>query len=89
MDIIYKIKNRFDKKYLSNNSNVTNDKFKRNNHLIINKLIDYIPAMMITNLSTLLLVSVDGIIVGHLIGEEALSSVNVFYPIKSKEFLFL
>ena len=81
MDIIYKIKNRFDKKYLSNNNNVTNDKFKRNNHLIINKLIDYIPAMMITNLSTLLLVSVDGIIVGHLIGEEALSSVNVFYPV--------
>lgn len=45
------------------------------------KLREYIPPMLITNLSTLLLVSVDGIVVGNLVGQHALASVNFFYPI--------
>ena len=45
------------------------------------KLIKYIPPMLVTRLSTLLLVSVDSIVVGNLVGDDALSSVSLFYPI--------
>ena len=45
------------------------------------KLREYIPPMLVTNLSTLLLISVDGLVVGNLVGESALTSVNLFYPI--------
>ena len=45
------------------------------------KLREYILPMLITNLSSLLLVSVDGLVVGNLVGEKALASVNLFYPI--------
>ena len=45
------------------------------------KLREYIPPMLVTNLSTLLLVSVDGVVVGNLVGATALASVNLFYPI--------
>ena len=45
------------------------------------KLREYIPPMLITNLSTLLLINVDGLVVGNLVGKNALSSVNLFYPI--------
>ena len=45
------------------------------------KLREYIPPMLVTNLSTLLLVSVDGVVVGNLVGSTALASVNLFYPI--------
>ena len=45
------------------------------------KLKEYIPPMLITNLSTLLLVSVDSLVVGNFVGAAALSSVNLFYPI--------
>ena len=81
MNIFEKIKNIFKINSLSKNNTSIDDKFTRNNDLIVKKLIEYIPAMMITNLSTLLLISVDGIVVGHFIGEEALSSVSVFYPV--------
>ena len=56
-------------------------RFRRNGDLTGRKLIEYIPAMMITNLSTLLLVSVDGVVAGNLVGEEALSAVSIFYPV--------
>ena len=45
------------------------------------KLREYIPPMLITNMSTLLLINVDSLVVGNLVGEDALSSVNLFYPI--------
>ena len=76
MNILKKIKNYFKRKYLNNNDNVISDKFTRNNDLIIKKLIEYIPAMLITNLSSFLLVSVDSIVCGHFIGENALSSIQ-------------
>ena len=81
MNILKKIKNYFKRKYLNNNDNVISDKFTRNNDLIIKKLIEYIPAMLITNLSSFLLVSVDSMVCGHFIGENALSSINIFYPV--------
>lgn len=56
------------------------ERFKRENTLINSKLRNYLPIMILTNLSVLLLVSVDGVVVGNLLGEEALSSVNIFYP---------
>ena len=45
------------------------------------KLKEYIPAMLMTNLSTLLLVTVDGVVAGNLVGEDALASINIFSPI--------
>ena len=55
--------------------------FRRKGDLTGRKLGEYIPAMLITNLSTLLLVSVDGIVAGNLVGSDALSAVNIFYPV--------
>lgn len=36
--------------------------------------------MVVNNLSVLLLVSVDGLVLGNLVGKNALAAVNVFYP---------
>ena len=75
----------FLKKVFANTANdggeVVDDKFKRNNDLIIEKLVEYIPAMLFTNLSTLMMVSLDGIVAGNFIGQDALSSVHIFYPV--------
>ena len=49
--------------------------------LSMRKLKEYIPAMLMTNLSTLLLVTVDGVVAGNLVGEDALASINIFSPI--------
>ena len=57
------------------------NKYRRRDDLTRHKLREYIPAMIMTNLSTLLLLSVDGIVAGNLVGADALSSINVFYPI--------
>ena len=45
------------------------------------KIKEYFPAMLATNLSTLLLISVDALVVGNFMGDDALSSVNIFYPV--------
>ena len=55
-------------------------KFHRDGSLTRKKLFEYIPAMIITNLSTLLLISVDGLVLGNFVGNDALSAVNIFYP---------
>ena len=55
-------------------------RFSRTGSLTRRKLLEYIPALLMTNLSTLLLVSVDGLVVGNLVGGNALSAVNIFYP---------
>lgn len=76
---------RFLKKIFANTGNNSGEtvdaRFKRNNDLIIEKLVGYIPAMLMTNLSTMLMVSLDGIVAGNFIGQDALSSVNIFYPV--------
>ena len=55
-------------------------RFKRTDSLVTKKLLAYIPVMIFTTLSTLLLISIDGIVVGNLLGPDALASVNIFYP---------
>ncbi len=56
-------------------------RFQRKGTLIHKKLLEYLPALIVTNMSTFLLLSVDGLVVGNLIGAEALSAVNIFYPV--------
>lgn len=56
-------------------------RFGRDGSLTMRKLREYIPPMIVTNLSTLLLISVDGLVVGNFVGSNALASVNIFYPI--------
>lgn len=56
------------------------ERFRRTGALTKRKLLEYIPAMILTNLSVLMLLSVDGIVVGNLVGADALSAVNIFYP---------
>ena len=55
-------------------------KFKFSGELTKRKIREYFPAMIITNLSTLLLITVDGIVVGNMVGNDALASVNIFSP---------
>lgn len=57
------------------------ERFKLSGELTRKKLMKFLPFMIMTNLSNLLLVSVDGLVVGNFEGTEALSSVNVFSPI--------
>lgn len=47
------------------------------------KIAEYLLVMTITNLSNLLLVSVDGIVVGNILGKDAFASVNIFGPVIS------
>ncbi|MBR0038674.1 MAG: MATE family efflux transporter [Lachnospiraceae bacterium] len=56
-------------------------KYKRKDSLIRMKYFEYIPVLYIMNLSTLLLMAVDGLVVGNLMGPDALAAVNVFAPI--------
>lgn len=56
------------------------DNFRIKGTLTAEKLMEYLPIMIFTNLSTLLLLSVDGIVVGNLVSAEALSSVNILLP---------
>ena len=63
-------------------NNEIKSRFKRTDSLIRMKYLEYVPVLFITNLSTLLLVSVDGIVVGNFIGDIALEAVNMFVPIE-------
>ena len=58
----------------------TNNEFEFDGDLTKRKLIQYFPAMLFTNISTLLLITVDGLVVGNFCGNDALSSVNIFQP---------
>ena len=57
------------------------EEYRRDGGLTERKLREYIPAMTLTNLSTLLLLSVDGIVAGNFVGQDALSCISVFYPV--------
>ena len=57
------------------------ERFRRNDSLVHRKLLSYLPFMIATNLATLLLSTVDGVVVGNLVGSEALSAVSIFMPI--------
>lgn len=67
------------RKDCTQNNNIEKD-FCISGALTSKKLLEYIPVMILTNISVLLLVSVDGLVVGNLVGEQALSSVSIFYP---------
>ncbi len=67
------------RKEIDNNEGLL--RFRRKGDLTGRKLAEYLPAMLITNLSTLLLVTVDGVVAGNLVGKDALASINIFYPV--------
>lgn len=56
-------------------------KYRRKGGLTARKLAEYIPVMIITNLSLLLINTVDGIVAGNFVGPKALSSISIFFPI--------
>ena len=56
-------------------------KFKRNKSLIRIKMLEYVPTLFLSNLSTLLILTADGLVVGNFLGSDALASVNIFYPV--------
>lgn len=65
---------------MNNKRNEIENKYKRKNSLIRFKLLEYIPILVISNLSTLLILSVDSIVVGNYVGSEALAAIQIFYP---------
>ena len=56
------------------------ERFQRDGVLTARKLREYVPVMLVNNLSVLLLITVDGLVLGNLVGPKALSAVNIFYP---------
>lgn len=62
-------------------NNVEGQKFKRNKSLIRIKMLEYVPTLFLSNISTLLILTVDGLVVGNFLGSDALASVNIFYPV--------
>ena len=56
-------------------------KYRRKGSLIMRKLAQYVPVMIITNISMLLIQTVDQVVAGNFIGKEALSSISIFYPV--------
>ena len=57
------------------------EQFRRDDSLVHHKLLSYLPFMIATNLATLLLSTVNGVVVGNLVGSDALSAVSIFSPI--------
>ena len=56
------------------------ERYRRDGKLTRKKLREYVPIMLVNNLSVLLLVTVDGLVLGNLAGSDALAAVNIFYP---------
>lgn len=54
---------------------------RRKGGLIRRKLAEYIPTMILTNLSLFLITTVNGMVAGNFVGKEAFSSVNIFYSV--------
>ncbi len=57
------------------------NRYKLKGDLTLKKMWRFLPFMIMTNLSNLLLVSVDGLVVGNFVGADALSAVSIFNPI--------
>lgn len=55
--------------------------YRRKGSLIRRKLAEYVPVMILTNLSILLISTVDQIVAGNFIGKAAMSSISIFYPL--------
>ncbi|MBQ3478884.1 MAG: MATE family efflux transporter [Clostridia bacterium] len=56
-------------------------KYRMSGRISLSKLIEYLPATLLTSFSSLLLQSVDGIVVGNFVSDDALSSVSIFSPV--------
>lgn len=56
------------------------ERFRRTDTLTRRKLLEYIPVMILTNMSVFLLSTVDSLVAGNLIGSDALASVQIFMP---------
>lgn len=56
-------------------------KYRRRGGLIMRKLAEYVPVMILTNISLFLINTVDQVVAGNYIGKEALSSISIFYPV--------
>ena len=57
------------------------NEYQRNDSLLRRKLLSYLPYLILTNVFSLLLFAVDGVVVGNLVSSDALASVNMFGPI--------
>ena len=57
-------------------------KYRRKNSLIRTKYLEYVPVLLVTNIASLLLITIDGIFVGNYIGSIALAAVDMFTPIE-------
>ncbi len=55
-------------------------RFRRDGALTGKKLMQYFPTMFVNNLSVLLIITVDGLVVGNFVSSDALAAVNIFYP---------
>ncbi len=58
-------------------------KYPLKSDLTGNKLLRYLPTLIATNLSTMLLVTVDSLVAGNMVGANALASISFFNPILS------
>ena len=54
--------------------------FPRKGTLTGRKLREFIPIMILTNMSVFLMSTVDGLVAGNLVSEKALASINIFFP---------
>ena len=65
---------------MEENNTTIESRFMRTGSLTRIKLMEYIPVMILTNMSVFLLSTVDGLVAGNLISSQALASINIFYP---------
>jgi len=63
-----------------NNINIE-EKFFRKGTLTRSKLLEYIPVMILTNMSVFILSTVDGLVAGNLVSADALGSISIFGPV--------
>ncbi len=56
-------------------------KYRLSRDLTFSKLLEYLPPMIATNISTLLLITVDGLVAGNFVGEDALAAISIFEPV--------
>ena len=57
--------------------------YRRNGIITARKLREYIPAMLVANISSLLLLTVNGLVVGNFVSSEALACVSFIDPVES------
>jgi len=74
---------KLQKHYSDEGDHEIEKKYRMSKDFTFSKLLEYIPPMIATNISTLLLITVDGIVAGNLVGEDALSAISIFGPVNT------